>query len=187
MQAIGFSLYMDMLERATKAIKAGKEPDLNTPLSLTSEINLHSSALIPEEYLHDVHQRLLFYKRISNTDDKEALTDIRTEMIDRFGALPDQTKQLFAIHGLRLQAEPLKINKIDANSSSMTLEFAPDTPVDALAIIKLIQSNGQHYRMNGASGIRYQNSDKLATPQQRVTVIQELLRYFSEHMVTEPA
>ena len=187
MQAIGFSLYMDMLERATKAIKAGKEPDLNTPLSLTSEINLHSSALIPEDYLHDVHQRLLFYKRISNTDDKEALTDIRTEMIDRFGALPDQTKQLFAIHGLRLQAEPLKINKIDANSNSMTLEFAPDTPVDALAIIKLIQSDGQHYRMNGASGIRYQHSEKLATPQQRVSVIQDLLRYFSEHMVIEAA
>ncbi len=187
MQAIGFSLYMDMLERATKAIKAGKEPDLSTPLSLTSEINLHSSALIPEEYLHDVHQRLLFYKRISNADDKEALTDIRTEMIDRFGTLPDQTKQLFAVHGLRLQAEPLKINKIDANSSSMTLEFAPDTPVDALAIIKLIQTDGQRYRMNGASGIRYQDSNKLATPQQRVTVIQELLRYFSEHMVEESA
>ena len=187
MQAIGFSLYMDMLERATKAIKAGKEPDLSTPLSLTSEINLHSSALIPEEYLHDVHQRLLFYKRISNADHKEALTDIRTEMIDRFGTLPDQTKQLFAVHGLRLQAEPLKINKIDANSSSMTLEFAPDTPVDALAIIKLIQKDGQHYRMNGASGIRYQDAKKLATPQQRVTVIQELLRYFSEHMVAESA
>lgn len=185
MQAIGFSLYMDMLERATKAIKAGKEPDLSTPLSLTSEINLHSSALIPEEYLHDVHQRLLFYKRISNADDKEALTDIRTEMIDRFGTLPDQTKQLFAVHGLRLQAEPLKINKIDANSSSMTLEFAPDTPVEALAIIKLIQTDGQRYRMNGASGIRYQDADKLATPQQRVTVIQDLLRYFSEHMVDE--
>ena len=186
MQVIGFSLYMDMLERATKAIKAGKQPDLSTPLSLTSEINLHSSALIPEEYLHDVHQRLLFYKRISNADDKEALTDIRTEMIDRFGILPDQTKQLFAIHGLRLQAEPLKINKIDANGSSMTLEFAPDTPVDALAIIKLIQTDGQRYRMNGASGIRYQNADKLETPQQRVTVIQELLRYFSKHMVSEP-
>lgn len=187
MQAIGFSLYMDMLERATKAIKAGKEPDLSTPLSLTSEINLHSSALIPEEYLHDVHQRLLFYKRISNADDKEALTDIRTEMIDRFGTLPDQTKQLFAVHGLRIQAEPLKINKIDANSSSLTLEFAPDTPVDALAIIQLIQKDGQHYRMNGASGIRYQDSNKLATPQQRVSVIQDLLRYFSEHTVTESA
>ncbi|MBU5616119.1 transcription-repair coupling factor [Psychrobacter sp. TAE2020] len=186
MQAIGFSLYMDMLERATKAIKAGREPDLNTPLSLTSEINLHSSALIPEEYLHDVHQRLLFYKRISNADDREALIDIRTEMIDRFGTLPDQTKQLFAVHGLRIQAEPLMINKIDANSNSMTLEFAPDTPVDALAIIKLIQTDGQRYRMNGASGIRYRDSAKLATAQQRVTAVQELLRYFDNHKVVEP-
>ena len=187
MQAIGFSLYMDMLERATKAIKAGREPDLNTPLSLTSEINLHSSALIPEEYLHDVHQRLLFYKRISNADDREALIDIRTEMIDRFGTLPDQTKQLFAVHGLRIQAEPLMINKIDANSNSMTLEFAPDTPVDALAIIKLIQNDGQRYRMNGASGIRYSDSAKLATAQQRVTAVQDLLRYFDNHKVVEPA
>ncbi|WP_201616398.1 transcription-repair coupling factor [Psychrobacter urativorans] len=187
MQAIGFSLYMDMLERATKAIKAGKEPDLNTPLSLTSEINLHSSALIPEEYVHDVHQRLLFYKRIGKADDKEALIDIRTEMIDRFGILPDQTKQLFAVHGLRLQAEPLKINKIDANTNSVTLEFAPDTPVDALAIIKLIQSDGQRYRMNGASGIRYSDAGKLETAQQRVTAVQELLRYFREHLIVEAA
>ncbi|WP_201558843.1 transcription-repair coupling factor [Psychrobacter sp. 72-O-c] len=185
MQAIGFSLYMDMLERSTKAIKAGKELDLNTPLSLTSEINLHSSALIPEEYVHDVHQRLLFYKRIGKADDKEMLIDIRTEMIDRFGTLPDQTKQLFAVHRLRIQAEPLKINKLDANSKSVTLEFAPDTPVDALAIIKLIQSNGQNYRMNGASGIRYSNPDKLETAPQRVEMVQELLRYFSEHMVVE--
>ena len=187
MQAIGFSLYMDLLERATKAIKAGKEPDLNTPLSLTSEINLHSSALIPEEYVHDVHQRLLFYKRIGNADDIASLIDIRTEMIDRFGILPAQTKQLFAVHGVRLQAEPLKINKIDAGTSSMTLEFAPDTPIDALAIIKLIQSDGQRYRMNGASGIRYSDADKLVTAQQRVTAVQELLHYFSQHLVIEAA
>lgn len=181
MQAIGFSLYMDMLERATKAIKAGKEPDLNTPLSLTSDINLHCSALIPEDYLHDVHQRLLFYKRISSADDKEALTDIRTEMIDRFGTLPDQTKQLFAIHQLRVLAEPLAITKIDANSQAVSLEFAPDTPVDALAIIQLIQSDGNKYRMNGASGIRLSDPKRLETPQQRVEVVQELLVHFAKH------
>ncbi|WP_296405161.1 transcription-repair coupling factor [Psychrobacter sp.] len=182
MQAIGFSLYMDMLERATKAIKAGKEPDLNTPLSLTSDINLHCSALIPEDYVNDVPQRLLFYKRISNADDKETLTDIRTEMIDRFGGLPDQAKQLFAIHQLRVQAEPLAIHKIDATSNSVVLEFAPDTPVEALAIIQLIQSDGNRYRMNGASGIRYTNPDKLQTPQQRVDVVRELLNHFSKYV-----
>ena len=182
MQAIGFSLYMDMLERATKAIKAGKEPDLNTPLSLTSDINLHCSALIPEDYVNDVPQRLLFYKRISSAEDKDTLTDIRTEMIDRFGGLPDQTKQLFAIHQLRVQAEPLEIYKIDATTNSVVLEFAPDTPVEALAIIQLIQSDGNRYRMNGASGIRYTNPDKLKTPQQRVEVVRELLNHFSKHV-----
>ncbi|WP_230660114.1 transcription-repair coupling factor [Psychrobacter sp. I-STPA10] len=187
MQAIGFSLYMDMLERATKAIKAGKEPNLNTPLSLTSEINLHCSALIPEEYLHDVPQRLLFYKRISNAEDEAALIDIRTEMIDRFGMLPEQTKHLFAIHKLRLQAEPLGINKIDASSSHVTMEFAPDTPVDALAIIKLIQSDAQRYRMNGASGIRYSDADKLDTPQKRIETVSDLLTHFAQHVVTEVA
>ncbi|WP_019672665.1 transcription-repair coupling factor [Psychrobacter lutiphocae] len=182
MQAIGFSLYMDMLERATKAIKAGKEPDLNTPLSLTSDINLHCSALIPEDYVNDVPQRLLFYKRISNAEDKGALTDIRTEMIDRYGALPDQSKQLFAIHQLRVQAEPLAIYKIDATTNSVVLEFAPDTPVDALAIIQLIQSDGNRYRMHGASGIRYTNPDRLETPEQRVKVVQDLLTHFANHL-----
>lgn len=182
MQSIGFSLYMDMLDRATKAIKLGKEPDLNSPLSLTSEINLHCSALIPEDYVNDVPQRLLFYKRISNADDKEVLIDIRTEMIDRFGGLPDQTKQLFAIHQLRLQADLLAIHKIDATSSSVTLEFAPDTPVDAIAIIQLIQSDGDRYRMNGASGIRYTNPEKLDNPQKRVVAVQELLNHFANHV-----
>jgi transcription-repair coupling factor (superfamily II helicase) len=106
-------------------------------------------------------------------------------MIDRFGTLPDQTKQLFAIHQLRLQAERLKINKIDASTASITMEFAPDTPVDALAIIKLIQSDGKKYRMNGASGIRYQNADKLKTPEQRVVSVQELLSHFAQHVVEE--
>ncbi len=185
MQAIGFGLYMDMLERATKAIKAGKTLDLNTPLSLTSDINLHCSALIPESYLGDVPQRLLFYKRISGANDKATLLDIRTEMIDRFGSLPEQTKQLFAIHQLRLQAEPLGIYKIDASATSVTLEFAPDTPVEAMAIIQLIQTDGQKYRMNGASGIRYTNPDKLATPIQRVEVIRELLNHFAKHVTPD--
>lgn len=175
MQAIGFSLYMDMLERATKAIKAGKEPDLNTPLSLTSDINLHFSALIPEAYLADVHQRLLFYKRISNANDKDALTDIRTEMIDRFGALPIQTKQLFAVHQLRLLAEPLQVSKIDANHRSVLMEFLPNTPVQAISIINLIQSEPDKFRMNGATGIKMTDDKALATPEGRIKVVKELL------------
>ena len=182
MQAIGFSLYMDMLDRATKAIKKGIEPDLTAPLNLTADINLHCSALIPEDYVGDVPQRLLFYKRISNAESKDALTDIRTEMIDRFGALPTQTKQLIAIHQLRLLAKPLHVTRVDATGSAVTIEFAPDTPVDALAIIKLIQSDGKRYRMSGASGIRYSNPDKLETPEQRINMVRELLEHFGGFM-----
>ncbi|WP_395144211.1 transcription-repair coupling factor [Moraxella atlantae] len=176
MQAIGFNLYMDMLNRATKAIKAGKTPDLNTPLSLTSDINLQLSALIPDEYLGDVHQRLLFYKKISAAEDIDSLISIRSEMLDRFGSMPEPTKNLFAVHQLRLLAEPLGIHKIDGNDHSVTLDFAPDTPVEAITIISLIQSKPKHYRMHGQTGLRY-TDDKLATPQGRIEATKALLEH----------
>ena len=153
MQAIGFGLYMDMLERATKAIKAGKTPNLTTALDLVSDINIHASALIPDEYLGDVHERLLFYKRIGNADEMSELTDLRTELIDRFGVLPTQAVNLFDVHKLRILAKPLAISKIDVSETAMILEFKPDTPVDAMAIIKLVQSQ-DGYRMNGATGLK---------------------------------
>lgn len=180
MQAIGFSLYMDMLNRATKAIKAGKQPDLETPLSLTSDINLHASALISDDYLPDVHQRLLFYKRISNADSKATLIHIRSEMIDRFGILPEPTKTLFSIHELRLLAEPLAITKIDINQQSGTIEFAQNTPVDARKIIKLIQSEPKKYRMDGAQKIKISDPKAFATIQGRLEVCRKHLEGFSE-------
>lgn len=175
MQAIGFNLYMEMLNRATKAIKAGKQPDLNTPLSLTSDINLHLSALIPDDYLGDVHQRLLFYKKISNAEDYDSLISIRSEMLDRFGSLPEPTKNLFAIHQLRLMAEPLEISKIDGNERSISFEFSPNTPVDAMTIIGLIQSNPSKFKMNGATGLKMMDEKALATPEGRIEAVKNLL------------
>ncbi len=175
MQAVGFNLYMDMLNRATKAIKAGKQPDLNTPLSLTSDINLHVSALIPEDYLGDVHQRLLFYKKIANAEDYDELISIRSEMLDRFGSLPEPTKNLFAVHQLRLLAEPLHIKKIDGNERSVTFEFSPDTPVEAITLIQLIQSQPNKLRMNGQTGIKLMDEKALATPEGRINAVKELL------------
>ena len=176
MQTIGFGLYMDMLERATRAIKQGKTPSLATPLDLVSDINIHASALIPDEYMGDVHERLVFYKRISGLDELDELIDIRTEMIDRFGALPDQTQNLFAVHRIRIRAKKLGIIKIDAAEHTITIEFRPDTPVDALAIIKLIQSGGD-YRMQGATGIRFNAKTAMQT-QERIDKVNELLLYF---------
>ncbi|MEN8549460.1 transcription-repair coupling factor [Acinetobacter soli] len=173
MQAIGYSLYMEMLEKATKAIQKGKTPNFDAPLTLTAEINLHMPALIPDEYLGDVHQRLLFYKRISNTDTQEKLDNIRMELIDRFGTLPPAVKQLFSIHHIRLQAEQLGITKIDLNTQGGYIEFAQDTPVQAISIIQLMQKQPTYYRMEG--GQRLKVMVQLEAYDKRIQFAQDLL------------
>ena len=177
MQAIGYSLYMDMLERATKAIQNGKSFNLDEPLSLTSEINLHMPALIPDDYLSDVHQRLLFYKRISNMNEVDQLNDIRMEMIDRFGSLPKPAQNLFAVHQVRIKAESLGIEKMDININGGLLEFSPDTPVDAMTIIKLMQSHSDVYRMQG--GQRLKITAPLEGYDERITFVIKLLQFLS--------
>ncbi len=177
MQAIGYSLYMDMLERATKAIQNGKSPNLDAPLSLTSEINLHMPALIPDDYLSDVHQRLLFYKRISNVSEVDKLNDIRMEMIDRFGLLPKPAQNLFAVHQMRIKAESLGIEKMDVNVNGGMIEFSPDTPVEAITIIKLMQSKPTMYRMEG--GQRLKISAQLQDTSERIEFVVQLLQQLS--------
>ncbi len=173
MQAIGYSLYMEMLEKATKAIQKGKTPNFDAPLSLIAEINLHMPALIPDEYLGDVHQRLLFYKRISNTDTQEKLDNIRMELIDRFGVPPQPVKQLFAVHQIRLKAEQLGITKIDISANGGHIEFAPDTPVQAISIIQMMQKHPTFFRMDG--GQRLKVMVMLEDYQKRIQFIVDLL------------
>ncbi|WFF37710.1 transcription-repair coupling factor [Moraxella nasibovis] len=181
MQTIGFGLYMDMLERATKAIKSGKTPSLATPLDLVSDINIHASALIPSDYLADVHERLLFYKRIANTQTTDELSDLKSEMIDRFGTMPEALANLFLVHKMRIQSMDIGITKIDVTAHALSLEFKPDTSVDGLAIIKLIQSD-DGYRMNGATGLKYtfKNEKDVAG---WVNAVFELLNYFQSHVI----
>ncbi len=174
MQAIGYSLYMEMLEKATKAIQQGKTPNFDAPLSLTAEINLHIPALIPDDYLGDVHQRLLFYKRISNTDTQEKLDNIRMELIDRFGIPPQSVKHLFSVHQIRLKAEHLGITKIDINTQGGNIEFSPDTPVQAISIIQLMQKNPTYYRMEG--GQRLKVMVQLEDYEKRIQFINDLLQ-----------
>lgn len=173
MQAIGYSLYMEMLEKATKAIQQGKTPNFDAPLSLTAEINLHIPALIPDDYLGDVHQRLLFYKRISNTDTQEKLDNIRMELIDRFGVPPQSVKHLFSVHQIRLKAEQLGITKIDINTQGGNIEFSPDTPVQAISIIQLMQKHPTYYRMEG--GQRLKVMVQLEEQEKRIQFINDLL------------
>ena len=154
-QAVGFTLYMDMLDRAVKAIRKGTQPNLEQPLGGGPEINLRLPALIPEDYLPDVHARLILYKRIASATDEEGLKDLQVEMIDRFGLLPEPTKNLMRLTNLKLRAEQLGIKKVDGGPNGGKIEFEAETPVDPMTLIKLIQGQPKRYKFEGATQFRF--------------------------------
>ena len=154
MAEVGFSLYTELLERAVKSIKAGKLPDLDATEYRGSEVELHVPALIPEDYLPDVHARLTLYKRISSARDAEELRELQVEMIDRFGLLPDAAKHLFAIAELKLQATQLGIRKLVLGAEGGRLQFEVKPNVDPMTVIRLIQGQPKHYKMDGPDKLR---------------------------------
>ncbi len=172
-QAVGFTLYMEMLERAVKAIQKGEQPNLDQPLGGGPEINLRVPALIPEDYLPDVHARLILYKRIANAADEDGLNELQVEMIDRFGLLPDAAKHLIRLTLLKLLAEKLGITKIDAGPQGGRIEFAADTPVDPMALIKLIQTQPKRYKFEGATVFKFQVP--MERPEERFNTLEALL------------
>ncbi len=153
MQEIGFSLYNNMLDAAIKSLKEGREPDMQQPLGITTEINLHSPALLPESYCRDVHERLVIYKRLASCTDNDQLNELHRELIDRFGLLPDQSKTLLDSHYLRIAAQPLGITRIDASDDNLQIQFIPDPPIDSANIIKLIQQDNE-YVLSGPDKIK---------------------------------
>ena len=171
-QAVGFTLYMEMLERAVKAIRRGEQPNLDQPLGGGPEINLRVPALIPEDYLPDVHARLILYKRIANAADEDGLKELQVEMIDRFGLLPEQAKHLLRITLLKLQASSLGIKKVDAGPQGGRIEFASDTCVDPLTLIKLIQSAPNRYKFEGATMFKFQVP--MERPEERFNTLEAL-------------
>ncbi|MFN3238361.1 MAG: transcription-repair coupling factor [Pseudomonadales bacterium] len=176
MQTIGYSLFMEMLDRAVKAIRDGKTPNLDRPLDDGTEVNLRLPALIPEDYLPDVHSRLVLYKRISNAETAEALKELQVEMIDRFGLLPESTKTLFRVTALKLRAEALGIKKLDAGDKSGRLEFSQDTPVDPFSIVQLVQSEPHRYRLPTANQLSFEeNMEKSETRFKKVERLLERL------------
>jgi len=172
-QAVGFTLYMEMLERAVKSIRKGEQPNLEQPLGGGPEINLRVPGLIPEDYLPDVHARLILYKRIANAADEEGLKDLQVEMIDRFGLLPEPTKNLVRMTALKLKAEQLGIKKVDAGPQGGRIEFAADTPVDPLTLIKLIQGQPKRYKFEGATLFKFMVP--MERPEERFNTLEALL------------
>ena len=171
-QAVGFTLYMEMLERAVKAIRKGEQPNLEQPLGGGPEVNLRVPALIPDDYLPDVHARLILYKRIASAIDEDGLKELQVEMIDRFGLLPDATKNLVRLTLLKLQAEKLGIRKVDAGPQGGRIEFAGNTCVDPLTLIKLIQSQPNRYKFEGATVFKFQVP--MERPEERFNTLEAL-------------
>ena len=174
MHEIGFNLYCAMLDSAVKSLKAGKEPDLNAPLGVTTEINLHTPALLPSDYCHDVHERLVLYKRLANCDNDDQLQLLQEELIDRFGPLPDATRALIDCHRLRILGKPLGIARIDASENTIQLHFVPNPPIEPIKIIKLIQSK-KNYKLAGQDRLRID----IKTPDLK-TRVTEIRRVFTE-------
>ena len=137
---IGFSMYSEMLNTAVRALKAGEEPDLESPFNAKCEVNLHAPALLPSDYCPDVHARLGLYKKLSNANHEDDLITLQEELIDRYGKLPEAAQTLIATHRLRLEAEPLGIVKIDASDAAALIQFSAKPNVDPLRIIQLVQT-----------------------------------------------
>lgn len=154
MQTIGFSLYMEMLEEAVNAIREGREPALEKPLRSGVEIDLKVAALIPDEFLPDVPARLELYKRIASAKSAEQLEDIRIEMVDRFGTLPQPVLNLIRQGHLRVRAKQLGLARISAGDKGGKIEFGPSTPVEPIKLIQLVQQLPMRYRLDGADALK---------------------------------
>ncbi|MBA3979432.1 MAG: transcription-repair coupling factor, partial [Alcanivorax sp.] len=172
-ESIGFSLYMDMLEQAVAALRRGEQPDTEKPLSGGPEVNLRVPALIPDDYLPDVLTRLGLYKRIASCRDSEQLDELRVEMIDRFGMLPRQVKNLFRVTALRQRAQALGITRIDAGRESGRLEFSERTRIDPLRLVKRVQSAPGRYTLQGASALKFVLDAE--TEEERFSEVESLL------------
>ena len=173
MQEIGFNLYTEMLNRAVSALRQGKEPDLLQPLGIATEINLHTPALLPDDYAPDVHERLTLYKRLANCDAVDDITALQEELVDRFGELPPQAQSLLESHRLRLLCRPLGIVKLDAAPAQLTVQFEPKPPIEPIVIINLIQKN-RNYRLAGQDKLSLtRNCPTLAD---RVAAVKEMMK-----------
>lgn len=173
MHAIGYTLFMEMLDRAIQALKAGKIPELSAPMTQGPEIDLRISTIIPEEYIGDIHNRLIMYKRISNAKTRQQLDDLQVELIDRFGLLPASLKHLVAITELKLKAESLGIQKISASLEKGRLDFSENPSINPAVLIRLIQVHAKRYQMEGPQRLRFLLD--ATTPDQRIMEIHTLL------------
>jgi len=170
---IGFGMYMELLDRAVKALKEGKQVNLDRALDHGTEIDLRVPSLIPDDFLPDVHMRLIIYKRIASAKDRDELQDLQEEVIDRFGMIPPPLNNLFRITALKLRTTPIGIRKIDLGAKGGRLLFAEKTELDAEKIIQLIQNDPARFRLEGQDKMRIYS--ELPDAESRLEILQEFL------------
>lgn len=173
MHAIGFNLFMEMLDKAVNDLKAGKTPELAAPMYSGPEIDLRLSAIIPDSYIGDIHTRLIMYKRIANAKDKQQLHDLQIELIDRFGLLPQQVKHLLLVTELKFLAAKLGVTRINASELQGKIEFNDTPDINASVLINLIQVHAKRYKMDGPSRLKFTLDS--TTHEERIHEIRELL------------
>ncbi|WP_029845594.1 transcription-repair coupling factor, partial [Vibrio parahaemolyticus] len=154
-QSVGFTLYMEMLEQAVEALKEGKEPSLDDLLREQTEVELRIPALLPDDYIPDVNTRLSMYKRIASVSDSDELSELKVELIDRFGLLPDAAKNLLAVSELKFAAGSIKAKKIEAHDKGGFIEFYPDADINPAYLVKLLQSQPQKFAMEGPTKFKF--------------------------------
>ncbi len=184
MMEVGFQLYNDMLAEAVRSLKSGREPDLLSPLSIATEINLHAPALLPDTYCGDVHTRLSLYKRLATADRPEQIDALLEEITDRFGKLPPQGQTLFDVHRLRVIAKPYGVIRIDAAEQATVVTFKPNPPFEAIRIIELVQRR-RDVKLVGNERLRIERT--AATVKERVQNVRDVLKALGAPKATEPA
>ena len=180
MMEIGFQLYNEMLGEAVRCLKSGIEPDLLAPLSVTTEINLHAPALLPNDYCGDVHLRLSFYKKLATAKTTDQIDALLEEIVDRFGKLPPQAQTLLDVHRLRVMAKAYGVVKVDAAPGVINITFKPNPPIDPMTIINLIQKN-RHIKLTGNDKLRIER--ELPVAKDRALMVRDVLRSLGQPKV----
>ena len=179
---VGFTLYTEMLKQAVRDLKKGRQPDLDAPLGITTEIKLHSPALLPESYCPDIHERLVLYKRLAVCETVQQINAIHEELVDRFG-LPEQpVKTLIESHHLRLAAKELGIDAIDATSEAVTITFGKHHQIDPTEIILLIQTD-KKYRLAGADKLKF--TAQMEDVEMRIKTVKSVLKTLKERVIAK--
>jgi transcription-repair coupling factor (superfamily II helicase) len=180
MMEIGFQLYNEMLGEAVRCLKAGIEPDLMSPMNVTTEINLHAPALLPDDYCGDVHLRLSFYKKLATAKTTDQIDALLEEIVDRFGKLPPQAQTLLDVHRLRVMAKAYGVVKVDAAPGTINITFKPNPPIDPMSIIQLIQKN-RHIKLTGNDKLRIERD--LPEAKDRAMMVRDVLRSLGQPKV----